>query len=464
MQTTDTLMTQIVIHEVKAKSAERVILLAPELAERFSLLPGNKLSLKVGKVTTEATVRVDASLADAESTQVGISAHLLQTVGIAAKSRLHALWTGSGLRLGPVVGILAPRRSGLAKPYQAQTSLFKRIIAAGEELGVLVYIFDFHDIRWAERKVRGYTFSQGHWVMRRYPLPDVIFDRATGVFPGGSIQADKARHRLVRTFGVKLFNTRLGGKMRMHRLMHADPLLRKHLPVTRRVQGSGVVAQLVAGHGGVYLKPQNGAQGKGIIRLRRGKKGVTYTLTTRDYAQVRGRAASVVGALSSLRGRVSLSNYLVQPELDLLRLNGRICDVRVLVQKDVDGAWHVTGVAVRAGAAGRVISNLHGGGRSLRLERLLKSALGADEERIREMKEQIENLAIRIAQVLQRSTPCLGELGIDLGVDRQGRIWIIEANSRTGRAVFRRCGMHDEAGMADRRPLRYAMYLAGFTS
>ena len=78
---------------------------------------------------------------------------------------------------------------------------------------------------------------------------------------------------------------------------------------------------------------------------------------------------------------MALSSYLAQPDLNLLRINGRICDVRVLVQKDRDGAWHVTGVAVRAGAAGRVISNLHGGGRSLRLERLLKEALGADEEK-----------------------------------------------------------------------------------
>ena len=104
------------------------------------------------------------------------------------------------------------------------------------------------------------------------------------------------------------------------------------------------------------------------------------------------------------------------------------------------------------------------GGRSLRLDRLLQEALGADEERKRRLQEEIEKLAIRIAEVLERSTPCLGELGVDLGIDRQGRIWIIEANSRTGRAVFRRCGMHEAARLADRRPLLYAMHLAGFTT
>ena len=464
MPTVETQTVRIMIHEINAKSRECVTSLPPELAERFSLSAGDKLSVKVGRVTKEAVVRIEPSLSVSKVSPLGLSDGLLRLIGLSRGCSLHAQRTVSGVRLGPVVGILAPRRSGLAKPYQAQTSLFRRVIAAGEELGVLVYVFDFHDILWKERRVRGYTFCQNRWVMRLYPLPDVVFDRASGIFPGGSLRADKARRRLVEDLGIKLFNTRVGNKMRMYKLMHADELLRKHLPPTYKVQGSGIVSRLVAKHGAVYLKPQNGAQGKGIIRLRRVKDGVAYTLTLKDYRQVRGRAARVGEALSRLRTQVALSSYLAQPDLNLLRINGRICDVRVLVQKDRDGAWHVTGVAVRAGAAGRVISNLHGGGRSLRLERLLKEALGADEEKRRRMQEEIENLAIRIAEVLERSTICLGELGVDLGIDRQGRIWIIEANSRTGRAVFRRCGMHEAARLADRRPLLYAMHLAGFTT
>ncbi|MGI6083568.1 MAG: YheC/YheD family protein [Limnochordia bacterium] len=464
MPTVEAQTTRITVHELKVKSSECIASFPPRLAERFSLSGGAKLSLKVGRVTKEAMIRIEPHSSVADTDPVGLSGRLLRLFGLSEGSHLHVLRTASGVRLGPVVGILAPRRSGLAKPYQAQTSLFRRVIAAGEELGVLVYVFDFHDIRWPERRVRGYTFCQNRWMMRLYPLPDVVFDRASGVFPGGSLRADQARRRLVDDLGIKLFNTRLGNKMRMYRLMHADQLLRKHLPATYKVQGGGVVSRLVTKHGAVYLKPQNGAQGKGIIRLRRLKKGVAYTLTLKDYRQVRGQASGVSEALSRLRSQVALSGYLVQPDLNLLRINGRICDVRVLVQKDRDGAWHVTGVAVRAGAAGRVISNLHGGGRSLRLDRLLQEALGADEERKRRLQEEIEKLAIRIAEVLERSTPCLGELGVDLGIDRQGRIWIIEANSRTGRAVFRRCGMHEAARLADRRPLLYAMHLAGFTT
>jgi glutathione synthase/RimK-type ligase-like ATP-grasp enzyme len=161
---------------------------------------------------------------------------------------------------------------------------------------------------------------------------------------------------------------------------------------------------------------------------------------------------------------VSLSGYLVQPEINLIRLNGRICDVRVLVQRDADGEWHITGIGVRAGQAGSVVSNLHGGGKALRLEGVLQKTLGADSAKIERIKTEVEEIALRVGRVLAHATKCLGELGVDIGIDTQGRVWIIEANSRTGRATFRRAGMRDAAQLADRRPLLFAQYLAGFSS
>ncbi|WP_368784377.1 YheC/YheD family protein, partial [Acinetobacter baumannii] len=50
----------------------------------------------------------------------------------------------------------------------------------------------------------------------------------------------------------------------------------------------------------------------------------------------------------------------------------------------------------------------------------------------------------------------LVELGIDIGIDRQGKVWLIEVNSKPGRASFRRI----EGGKYYREvrlnPLRYA--------
>jgi hypothetical protein len=464
---TEIITTQVIIKKVECPPAQ--VRFCARLAQEMQVKPGEKVRLQVGQMKKQ--VHVFTSDAAAEESPRGtrepMLAHLalnpkdLTALGLTAGQSVRLRAEPHGLRLGPVVGILAPRRAGLAKPYQAQTSLFKRMIQAARELGVVLYIFDFHAINWKKDQVRGYTYQGERWISRLYPLPDVVFDRATGSFPGGSGAADAARRKLTQKYGIPIFNTKLGNKLRMHKLLQADPRLRPHLPPTRRVSNDAVVAGILAHHQGAYLKPQNGAQGKGIIRLRKEAKGVQYTLTTDSYQRLKGRAATVTGALAQLRSRERLVGYLVQPELHLIRLQGRICDVRVLIQRDDTGEWQVTGVAVRAGQPGSVISNIHGGGKAHKLEDVLKKTLG-DNVDSQCMIDAVKTLALYVGDVLSRSTRCLGELGVDLGIDTKGRIWIIEANSRTGRAVFRRAGLKESASLADRRPLLFAQYLAGF--
>lgn len=462
---TAAITARIVIKQLDAQKP--VVRLSAQLAQNLQVRCGEKVMLQAGQMTRQ--VHVQAISAAAEPADHGVTEHRylalsrkeLNALGLTAGRQVHMRAEPHRLRLGPVVGILAPRRTGLAKPYQAQTSLFKRIIQAARELGIVLYVFDFHAINWKKSSVHGYTYQEGRWIGRTYPLPDVVFDRATGSFPGGSGAADAARRKLTQQYGIPIFNTKLGNKLRMHKLLQVDPELRSHLPSTRRVRNDAVVADILTRHKGAYLKPQNGAQGKGIIRLRKGAKGVHYTLTTDSYQRLQGRAATVSGALAQLRSRVRLIGYLAQPELSLIRLQGRICDVRVLIQRDDTGEWQVTGVAVRAGKPGSVVSNIHGGGKALKLEDVIERTLGdaVDSEHI---AATVKRLALRVGEVLSRSTRCLGELGVDLGIDTKGRVWIIEANSRTGRAAFRRAGLKESAGLADRRPLLFAKYLAGF--
>jgi len=55
----------------------------------------------------------------------------------------------------------------------------------------------------------------------------------------------------------------------------------------------------------------------------------------------------------------------------------------------------------------------------------------------------------------------LGEIGLDLGVDRRGRVWLIEVNAKPFRKVFD-AGPKRRVFLSFRRPMAYARYLAGF--
>lgn len=443
-----------------ASGEEKIVYMPSNLAAQLQLAPGTLLKVAAGAQRAGNVLRLNTQQ---EKQQLKIPITLLKYLGFEVGQLVNITWQNGTLRIGPLVGVLAPRQKSKTHPYSAQTSLFRRLIHAGNELGVCVFVFDFHHIDWSKKRVRGYTLAGDKWVARNYPIPDVVYDRTTGTFAGGVAAADAARRRLSQ-YQVPQFNTRLGSKMRLYQLMRADLLLQAHLPPTYRVSSTKQVAKVLAVSGSAYLKPQSGAQGKGIIRLRRRTGTWEYTLVNEHYQIYQGSSLRLADVIARLRTQVVLSGYLVQPDIRLIRWQGRICDVRALIQRDADGCWHLTGAAIRAGRPGGIISNLHGGGQALQLEQVLAQTLPGGAAAVPSVVAQIEQLSLRVGAVLAKGTKCLGELGVDLGVDKNGKVWVIEANSRTGRAVFRRAKMPQAAAEADRRPLRFALYLAGFTA
>lgn len=68
-------------------------------------------------------------------------------------------------------------------------------------------------------------------------------------------------------------------------------------------------------------------------------------------------------------------------------------------------------------------------------------------------------LSLTITRALEERYGRLGELGIDYGIDRSGNIWLLEVNSRPGRASFFQTRQPKCAFRSVNRPLEYARYL-----
>ena len=100
MPTVETQTVRIMIHEINAKSRECVTSLPPELAERFSLSAGDKLSVKVGRVTKEAVVRIEPSLSVSKVSPLGLSDGLFATLwsvkGLLSSRPAHGIGGASG--------------------------------------------------------------------------------------------------------------------------------------------------------------------------------------------------------------------------------------------------------------------------------------------------------------------------------------------------------------------------------
>lgn len=352
------------------------------------------------------------------------------------------------------LGVLAARSSSAHRPYQAQTTFFRRLVREAETLGVRVFIFSPRDVLWRKRRIRGWTWQGGSWRKRLFPFPVAIYDR---VSPRGKVDLSgvaRARARF-RRLRIPRFNARLGGKWQMHRLFAKNPLLREALPPTRKCTRASFKA-MIDRYGEVFVKPSRGGQGKGVAWVARARSGYVYRLNVARGVR-KGRAGSVGSLLRKLG--VGRRLHLVQKAVPIPRYKERSFDIRILVQRGIDGEWRVTGTVVRLGKPRSRVTNIHAGGRAMPIHEVLQE-IGADREQQDQVLARTSELALEVARAISEATKgYVAELGVDIALDTDLNCWILEANSRTGRISFHRAGLTEAGALADRGPAEFALFL-----
>lgn len=369
-------------------------------------------------------------------------------------------------RLGPLIGIFANRFDKKNKPFGEQTNFFRKLSKEAKKLNSYLFVFSPGDIDWANKAINGSIpknpeDSSSEWKNLTFPFPDVIYDR--GLFPKGPkrARATQARKILRNYPGLKFFNPAFFGKWKTHKLLSKHEILINHLPDTKLYSSGKDVSQMLRKYGSLYLKPSGGSSGKGIMKLSlNGQEKVlkyrylkqVHTLQFKDFEQMNLRLNSVIGD----------KRYIVQQAINLSCINECPFDIRVIMQRDINGQWKRTGMAARVAQKGNFLSNIHAGGHAAKITDVLKTIFSS-----RQQVELILNNIRRVcslaaAWVSTEGNPLFGEFAIDLGIDQSGMVWIIELNAIPGRSVFRKIKAGEIAKKALARPIEYAYYLSGF--
>jgi len=438
-----------------------------DLRRNLNLNLGQQLYLSAGnrKVPVQYAGDHDSSsilsLCVANNIQECLMLPLPLTLNLAVDSKTNLY------RLGPLVGIFANRFDKLSKPFGEQTSFFRKLGAAASRLNSFCFAFSPGDIDWDNKVIYGSipplpSDELSGWQTTAVAFPDVIYDR--GLFPRGARRgAATAVRKVLRKYpGVKFFNPAFFGKWKTHRLLSKHEILCRYLPETRLYTSMADIWEMLARHRTVYIKPCGGSSGKGIIRITSASDCFTVGYrTTRELKTVEFSDRNDLQ--NHLSGRMGNHRYIIQQGLDLAKINGSPFDVRILMQKNHQGRWLRTGMAVRVAGKQNFITNLHAGGHAARISDVLPEAF-ANPELIHKILSEIKRLCLLIASwVSAEYNPLFGEIAVDLGINELGKVWIIELNAVPGRSVFRRIGATGIQSRAVSRPMEYASFLAGFT-
>jgi len=388
---------------------------------------------------------------------------LIETVGcdlaLPPLLALNAVRGANGeIRVGPLIGVLtaghlAPNRPTARALFGHQSYLLRNLARTACQLRGFLFAFEPAGIDWASGRINGWTWAKDRWREIRAPLPDVVYNRV----PNRRLEAESAVQQAIvglRNRGVPVFNPFFIDKWRLYECLQADESVAWYLPQTEPLTGWQVVADALAHSPLVYLKPRCGSLGDGIVRLEAVGRD-TLRVRYRRGRSNRSRLLTASSGPQFVAGLIARRDYVCQRGVELPLFRGRPFDVRVLAQKDGVGQWQLTGMGVRVAGAGAITTHVPSGGSIAPLEPVLSEIFGERADRVKaDLRAAIAALAPAVERGLNAE---FGELSMDLGVDRTGRVWFFEANSKP-----HKFDEDDIRLLSWRRTIEYAGYLGGF--
>ena len=121
------------------------------------------------------------------------------------------------------------------------------------------------------------------------------------------------------------------------------------IPYTRRMRSASSLGAVLRAYPYLYLKPESGKAGKGIMMLKfQEKERLPYRLKIQTTRRSTTYKASTLAKLwARIRKETGHTPYIMQQGIELASSRKRPFDLRVLVQKNTKGQWSVTGVGAR---------------------------------------------------------------------------------------------------------------------
>lgn len=360
----------------------------------------------------------------------------------------------------PVVGVLIGR-ARIEKLSMQNTDFrtyfwFRELFKANEHVKVTLYVFTTSDVDMDRAQITGTYFdhSSGMWAQRRFPYPDVLYVRGTS-----ETQIDEFKN-LLRYFdelGVKKINSKyLFNKWDIYKQLKKVRELRTFLPKTVPIEDVNDLSSFLYQYNKIYIKSYYGSRGKQVIYVSKlPQGGFQYSYNRTGNLSI-GQEKDVEGLLEAIHTLLGNRRIVAQKAIDLIQLNNRNVDFRAEVQRNNSGDLDVVSITARIGERHSPITT-HGD--ACRFDEFWRKHFNLSSFQVNRLIEKISKFLTLVFESVEKAYGAFGELGIDFGIDWDGRLWLIECNARFAKVSLMKAADEETIQTGFLNPLEYAKFL-----
>ncbi|MFB4163837.1 YheC/YheD family protein [Alteribacillus sp. JSM 102045] len=307
----------------------------------------------------------------------------------------------------------------LAKEPHPTVQFYKKL-ARNNKVNLCFYTMK--NVSLKSKTARGYVYSyaEDKLVKKKIPVPKVNVYRV-GSYLRNENSIKKIK-QLRKKDGIMFFHAVTNyerSKYKIYQYLASNKKTAPYLPETNMLSYLTVVKMLDR-YNKLYIKPVRSSRGNNIYVIEQTKQGFTIS----HVANFKEKVVKIAkGELYEYFHKTFTTpkKFLVQQAIDSDKYKGKKFDFRISPQKNKYGSWQVTGMIARVANKCDNITNLDQGGRvKYKLKPLISN----------ETRKNIKKASIQIAKTIEAKFPQVIDLGIDLAVDKQGNVYLIEANFR----------------------------------
>lgn len=440
---------------------DRTVVLSEAIAKKWKVPSNQMITMRFGSSQLDGKVVIAAvpnslRLDPAFASKIGLHQ--------GARLNLHYKPQANTLSIGPLIGVMISRvnTTSPSKPFGAMTTFCKELTDACGRFGAMVCFFPPKEMHANAQSIAAYSYAGGSWSKKSFPIPNVIYNRLTSRKYENLPNVQQFMKDVKSRHGTVIFNEKYLNKTEVFEALRKDSALHSYLPESHLFKNFQQLKSMASRYNALFLKPITGSLGNGIIRIRR-EGDETYTTHATSLAGVRRQTyPSLLAVFQSISGKLKTQRYQIQQGLDLITTEGNPIDFRALVQRGETGQWEITSIVGRIAGAQHFVSNLARGGSLSTVPEALTKASFSLQTRTAIIK-RLRKASLDIAKGIETQIPFhFGELGIDLAVDRSGRVWLLEVNSKPSKDDNTALNNDKKIRPSVRQLVKYARYLAKF--